>query len=93
MSEDTYAGIWKAAALFLAGVVVTLSGAWFSVTRDSVSRTEIPVMMKEYTDQLISVREQNARMEEKMIQLQVDVARISERLGVPMHPGQENQRR
>jgi hypothetical protein len=85
--DSNGAGVWKTAALFLAGMVVTLGGAWITSNHDAVTRAEVPALLRTYTDEMIAIREQNARLEEKVNQLQVDVARISERLGVPAHPG------
>lgn len=77
MPDESYGdrvnGIWKSVALTLAGAICSLCVAWITVTRDAISRTEVET--------------QNARLEERVRQLQIDVARISEHMGIPAHPG------
>lgn len=77
MPDESYGdrvnGIWKAVALTLAGALMSLCVAWITMTKDAIGRAE--------------VESQNARLEERVRQLQIDVARISERMGIPAHPG------
>jgi hypothetical protein len=75
-AENGSVGVWKAFTLFLAGVVLTLSAAWMTATRDAVSREEMK-------DEIGSLRKQNEDLDEKVNQLRVQVAAISEHLGVP----------
>jgi hypothetical protein len=88
--ESNGAGVWKSATLFLAGVVLTLSAAWITATHDAISRSEMNEIVRQLNqrmdEQVRSSSEHTERVEAEMRQIALDVARISERLGVPARP-------
>lgn len=91
---------WQKVALFLGGVIVSLVGALAAYPHNVVTREELPGLVasyatsgSQYTKDATDLRKQLddqsheiGEMRAQMQQLQVDVARISERLGVPAHP-------
>jgi hypothetical protein len=92
--------IWKQATIFLAGVVLTGVGAWATINHAAVTREEMPNLVLAYSQspQLqLQLTQQSKQMDEQSIkigqlqaqveQLQMDVARISEHLGVTARPG------
>lgn len=74
--EDRYdarvSEIWKSVALTLAGALVSLCVAWITVTKDAIGRTE--------------VTSQNQELQKEVQALRVQVARISEHLGIRQDP-------
>lgn len=70
--EDKYdrsvSEIWKSVALILSGALISLCVAWITVTKDAIGRTEVAA--------------QNQELQKEVAVLQVQVARISEHLGI-----------
>jgi hypothetical protein len=81
-------GVWKFTTGILATALVTLT---FAYPRDIVSRADFEQFKREEIDHIEQVRreqaEKDARLEERVRQLQIDSGRIAEKLGVPAHPG------
>ena len=84
---------WQKVALFLAGVIVSGVGAIAAYPRNVVNRDELPALISSYSQytkdatdlrrQLDDQSHQIGDMQSEIQQLQVDIARISEHLGVP----------
>jgi hypothetical protein len=96
MTQESQA-MWQKVALFLAGIIVAGVGSFAAYPRNIVTRDELPGLVasyatsgSQYTKDSADLRRQLddqsheiGEMRAQMQQLQVDVARISERLGVP----------
>jgi ABC-type Fe2+-enterobactin transport system substrate-binding protein len=94
-TESPKADAWQRMAFFLAGIIVAGVGAFASYPRNVVTRDELPTLIANYSQynatdvqrQLADSALHIGQLEAQVQQLQVDVARISEHLGVPPHPG------
>lgn len=96
-------GLYKTIATFLAGVVLSGCVSWFLGPKNAVTQQELIGMMpglisqyspytqdaKTLTDQLTNVRAEQAKEGAQIEQMQIDLARVSEKLGVTAHPGAE----
>ncbi|GEM_PF-4025516 len=69
-------GIWKSIALFLGGVVLSLTAMWATYVRGAISRAD----MEQYVNQRFSSIEQRlAELSRNMTELRELTARIDER--------------
>lgn len=73
---------YKTLCVFLLGVTFTLAGVWFTSVKNTVSREEIPGIMREYTNKLAAMEAQNETLRVEVQMLQIAVARISDKVGV-----------
>lgn len=89
--------IYKTATVVLASVIVTLIGAYFMAARNAVTKDELPGLIQQYspytTDakdikaKLDELRDAQVKTTEQLHQVQIDTARIGEKLGVTASPG------
>lgn len=103
MTPAKYTGLeslYKNAALFLAGVVLSGATSWFLYPRNAITKDEldriIPAMVsannpymgdaKNITTQLVALHDEQVRQGAQIQQMAVDVGRISEKIGVTAHP-------
>jgi hypothetical protein len=90
-------GIYKILTVALGSIVVTLVGAYFLATHDSVKKEDLPGLVQQYSPytadskdikaKLDELRDSQVKTEEQLHQLQIDTARIGEKLGVTASPG------
>jgi len=90
-------GMYKTVAVALGSIVVTLVGAYFVATRDVVTKAELPGLMrqsnpyegdaKDIKAKLDELRDAQIKTAEQLRQVQIDTARIGEKLGVTASPG------
>jgi hypothetical protein len=88
--------IYKTLTITLASIVVTLIGAYFLAARNVVTKEELPGLIQQYSPytvdskdiktKLDELRFEQIRTTEQVRQLQIDTARIGEKLGVPGTP-------
>lgn len=89
--------IYKTLAVALGSVVVTLIGAYLMSARNAVTKDELPGLIQQYspytTDakdikaKLDELRDAQVKTTEQLRQVQIDTARIGEKLGVTASPG------
>lgn len=89
--------IYKTLTTLLSGMLITLIGAYLVSNHNVVTHEEFSGLVQQYSpytsdqkgirEKLDTLSEQNVRLQTQVEQLQIDTARISEKLGVPAHPG------
>lgn len=93
MAEENNAAlsdVWSKIAVFLGGIVITGATAFIMYPHNVVTTDQLPTLIKAYTtdSQSLKVQLDAQTLEIQSLQmqvsnLQVDVARIGEHLGVP----------
>lgn len=88
MSEPT-PDVWKNIAMFLSGVVLALAGAWFTSQRNAVTRDDLPTLMQPYKMEMDAIEgrqkvshDERVAQDAKLEGIQIQLAKISERLGI-----------
>lgn len=95
--------VWKSLALFLGGVILSGCVSWFLGPKNAVTQQELNSMMpglisqyspytqdqKVLSEQLLTFREVQVKQGAAIEQMQIDLARVSDKLGVPAHPAIE----
>ena len=89
--------IYKTLSIALGSIVVTLIGAYFIAVHNAVTKDELPGLIQQYspytTDakdikaKLDELRDAQVKSTEQLRQVQIDTARIGEKLGVTASPG------
>lgn len=83
-------GVWKNIALFLAGVLFSGAGWLVSISRDSITRTEVDQKIHEVvqrTDaQFQSVNAHLEHIDSTSVEMGKELVRIGAHLGVPGKP-------
>lgn len=97
MTPERESDIYKTISMCLGSALVTLTAAYYAAAHNAVTHDEFPGLILQYSPytgdqkniqtQLNSLYEQNGRLQTQVGQLQNDVARISEKVGVPARPG------
>lgn len=97
MSPDKETDIYKTITLCLSSALLTLMAAYYTAARNAVTHEEMPGLILQYSpytgDQkdirtkLDELYQQNGQLHSEVQQLQIDIARISEKVGVTAHPG------
>lgn len=95
--------VWKSLALFLGGVILSGCVSWFLGPKNAITQQELNSMMPGYISQyspytqdsqalkqqLTTVREVQVQQGAAIQQMQIDLARVSDKLGVTAHPGND----
>jgi hypothetical protein len=89
--------IYKTTTIILGSIVVTIVGAYFMAARDAVKKEDLPGLIQQYSpytadskniqSRLDVLQIEQAKTTEQLRQLQIDTARIGEKLGVTASPG------
>ena len=89
--------VYKTLTIALSSIVVTLIGAYFIATHNAVTKEELPGLIQQYspytTDakdikaKLDELRDEQVKTTEQLHQVQIDTARIGDKLGVTASPG------
>lgn len=93
-------GIWQKVAFAMCGLVIGLIAMSFTAGRNTVTRDDLTTMMpgmisqySPYTQDAKAIRlqlddqaNQIGELQAQIAQLDVDIARISDKLNVPAHP-------
>lgn len=97
MTPDREASVYKTLSIALSSAFLTLCAAYYTAERNVVTHEEFPGLVQQYStytgdqkdiqSKLSTLYEQNGRLQSQVGQLQSDVARISDKVGVPAHPG------
>jgi uncharacterized membrane protein len=80
--------LWKSAALFMAGVIVTLVGVWASFVKGAVSRDEVSTMISNHpaiVEMKATSRTTSERVgsvEDKVDTIDVNIQKIGVAVGV-----------
>lgn len=100
MTPEKENEIYKTMTACLGSALVTMMGAYMLATHDTVTKAEMPGYISQYSPytsdqkeikgQIDSLAVQTTTLQDQVRQLQIDTARISEKLGVPAHPGDPN---
>lgn len=96
MTPDREASVYKTLSIALSSAFLTLCGAYYTSERNVVTHEEFPGLVQQYStytgdqkdiqNKLNNLYEQNGHLRGQVEQLQSDIARISEKVGVPAHP-------
>lgn len=78
--------IWKFSTAFLAGVVLSLTGAYFVAQKNVATKDDLALQAATQQRQLDDLQRTTGELKTSVIQLDVDTARIAEHLGVPTRP-------
>jgi len=97
MTDQPRNGIYKTLAVTLGGVIVTLVGAYLVATHNVVTKEDLPGLIQQYSPytadskdikaKLDELRDSQVKTTEQLHQLQIDTARIADKLGVVASPG------
>lgn len=97
MTPNSTSDIYKTLSIAFGSIIVTLIGAFFVANRNAVSKEELPGLIQQYSpytsdskaiqSKLDELQIQQAQTIEQVRQIQIDTARISEKLGVSASPG------
>jgi hypothetical protein len=89
--------VYKTLTVAFGSIIVTLVGAYFVAAHNAVTKDEIPGLIQQYSPytsdskdiktKLDELRDSQVRTTEQLHQLQIDTARIADKLGVQASPG------
>ena len=89
--------IYKTLTVALGSIIVTLVGAYFVAAHNAVTKEELPGLIQQYSPytsdakdikaKLDELRDAQIKTAEQLRQVQIDTARIGEKLGVTASPG------
>jgi hypothetical protein len=89
-------GIYKVAAISLASIVISLIGAYFVATHNTVTKEELPALIiqnnpyiqdaKDIKSKLDDLKERVIRLDDYQKQIGQDVANVAAKAGVTAHP-------
>lgn len=87
MSEETAAiTFWRTFALSAAGIVVALCLCMYKDSQNYATKADIAAASQTQEHQLNDIQRTLGEHSSSIGQLNVDVGRISEHLGIPAHP-------
>ena len=81
-SNGSGANIWQFLTSFLAGIVLALIGVYFTANKDVVTKADLAVAISSQQRQLDDLTAQAAQQRASTVQIEIDLGRISEHLGV-----------
>jgi hypothetical protein len=91
------ADIYKTMTIAFGSIIVSLIGAYFISAHNTVTKDELPGLIQQFSPytadskdikaKLDELRSEQVRTTEQVRQLQIDTARIGEKLGVTASPG------
>jgi hypothetical protein len=89
--------VYKTLSIALGSIIVTLIGAYLMAARNAVTKDELPGLIQQYSPytadskdikaKLDELRDAQIKTTEQLHQVQIDTARIGEKLGVTASPG------
>ena len=95
--NSTPTDIYKTVTVALGSILVTFIGVYFTSNHNAVTKEELPGLIQQYSPYTVDAKSiqskldelaiEQAKTTEQLHQLQIDTARISEKLGVPASPG------
>jgi hypothetical protein len=89
--------IYKTLSIAFGSIIVTLVGAYFMAAHNAVTKDELPGLVQQYSPytadskdikaKLDELRDAQIRTTEQLRQLQIDTARIADKLHITASPG------
>lgn len=79
-------GVYKFLTTVLITIVISMGTFYFAVGKDAITKQDMPGLLATMQRQIDDQTAEIAKLRSEVVQLEIDTARISDKLGVPAHP-------